>query len=329
MYIVSSAGLPAMLATCAPAQVSQEKSEIARLLALGGERFSIRRTDHFLIASDGDEGLVKPLADRLEATYRAVVRFAEDLKLPIHPPPDPLPVLLFNRHSDFERYADSIGFTDPSVPGFYNLRNNTAAFCNVLDLPPLREISQRIEQGYAPERITEWKSKRDAIAETFNRLVIQHEAAHQVLFNTGVLSRDANNPDWLVEGLACQFEVASRDDVNQMRLADFREALAARSDNRFLSLPDLVADEFNLADGSKRTNRYAQAWALVHYLHRSYSAALAAYMRRQDARKHKITNRQDLITEFQSVFGKPDEAFERQWIDYVLSLPFDPLQPLP
>ncbi|MEK7756056.1 MAG: DUF1570 domain-containing protein, partial [Planctomycetota bacterium] len=215
------------VATCSPAQVPPEKTESARLLALGGERFSIRRTDHFLIASDGDEGAVNPLADRLEAAYQAVVRFAEDMKLPIHPPSDPLPVLLFNRHSDFERYAGSVGFKDPAAPGFYHPRNNTAAFCNVLDLPQLRDISQRIEQAEAPERIIDWRSQRDAIVKTFNRLVIQHEAAHQVLFNTGVLSRDADNPDWLVEGLACQFEVSSRDAVNQMRLADFREALAA------------------------------------------------------------------------------------------------------
>jgi len=329
LYIVSSAVVLAALATRLLAQVPPEKSVDARLLALGGKDFSIHHTNHFLIASDGDERVVKPLADRLEATYLAVVRFAEDLKLPIHPPADPLPVLLFNRHSDFERYAGIVGFKDPAAPGFYHLRNNTAAFCNVLDLPQVRDISQRIEQAEAAERIIDWRSQRDALVETFNRLVIQHEAAHQVLFNTGVLSRDADNPDWLLEGLACQFEVSSRSAVNQLRLADFREALAARSDKQLLSLPDLVADEFNLADESKRTIRYAQAWALVDYLHRSHSAALAAYMRRQDARKDKIANRQDLITEFQSVFGSLDQEFEQLWIVSVLRLPFDPRHPLP
>ena len=223
----SAAIIATTLATCSPAQVPPEKTESARLLALAGEHFSVHRTDHFLIASDGDEGIVNPLADRLEATYQAVVRFGDDIKLPIHPPPEPLPVLLFNRHSDFERYAGVVGFNDHSAPGFYHPRNNTAAFCNVLDLPQLRDISQRIEQAEAPERIIDWRSQRDAIVETFNHLVIQHEAAHQVLFNIGVLSSDADNPDWLVEGLACQFEVPSRDAVNQMRLADFREAIAA------------------------------------------------------------------------------------------------------
>lgn len=331
------------LATCAPAKDPTEKTEIARLRALGGERFSVNRTEHFLIASDGDEGIVYSLAARLEATYQAVVRFAEDLKLPIQPPSDPLPVLLFNRHSDFERYAGTVGFKDPDAPGFYHPRNNTAAFCNVFDLPQLREISLRIEQANASEHITEWKSQRDAIVDTFNRLVIQHEAAHQVLFNTGVLSRDAGNPDWLVEGLACRFEVSSPDAVNQMRLADFREALAAdpnadnaaasaasafQSDKRFLSLADLVADdEFNVADESKRTIRYAQAWALVDYLHRTRGEALATYLRRLSGHpSNERTDRQQRITEFQSVFGPMDQAFEQHWIESVLKLPFHPRQ---
>jgi len=343
LYIVSSAVVLAAFATCSPAQVPPEKTEIARLLALGGERFSIHRTEHFVIASDGDESVVTPLADRLEGVYQAVVRFAEDLKLPTRPPSQPLPVLLFDRHSDFERYARAVGFADPSVPGFFHLRNNTAAFCNVRDLPQLRDILRRIEQAEATGHINDWRSQHDAIVEKFNRVVIQHEAAHQVLFNIGVLSRDADNPDWLVEGLACQFEVSTPNAVNQMRLADFREAYAAtqravnaaasdgsalRSDQRLLSLADLVADdEFNVVDESKRTIRYAQAWALVDYLHRTHGEALAAYLRCIVARASNApSDRQRRITEFQSVFGPIDQAFEQHWIESVLKLPYDPHQ---
>lgn len=344
----SFAILAMAVAICAPSEAPPHQTEIARLLALGGDGFRIYRTDHFLIASDANEAVVNPLGDRLETTYQAVVRFCEGIKFPIHPPDKPLPVLIFNRHSDFERYASSVGFSDPAAPGFYHPRNNTVAFCNLLDLPQLREISQRIEQADAqrdsatpPERIREWRSQRDSSVETFNRLVIQHEAAHQVLFNTGVLSREADNPDWLVEGLACQFEVPSPDSVNQLRLADFREALgvkpdavnideaglrAARPDGRFLSLADFVADdEFNAADENKRTCRYAQAWALVDCLHRTRGDALAAYLRRLAGRPpNERSDRQQRIADFESEFGRLDLAFEQAWIRFVLKLPFDP-----
>lgn len=334
MYILSRAVVFAMFSSCAPTEIPPERTEITRLLALGGNAFSIHRTDHFLIASDCDDSVLSPLADRLEATYQAVVRFAEDLKFPMHPPPDLLPVLLFNRHSDFVRYAHTVEFNDLSVPGFYHPRNNTAAYCNVSDLPQLLDISQRIEKAEAPERIIDWRSQRDAIVETFNRLVIQHEAAHQVLFNIGVLSREVDNPDWLVEGLACQFEVNSGEAGNQMRLADFREAqagaasaaTAGQADRRFLSLADLVADhEFNVPDESKRIIRYAQAWALVDYLSRTRGEALAAYLRSIAGRPPNMrANREQRITEFQSVFGPMDQACEQLWIESVLKLPSVP-----
>jgi len=82
-----------------------------------------------------------------------------------------------------------------------------------------------------------------------------------------------------------------------------------------------------VADGSKRTFRYAQAWALVDYLHRTRREALASYLRRISAQtSNERTDRQHRITEFQSVFGTLDQAFEQLWIESVLNLPFDPRQ---
>lgn len=336
------------LATRQTAEIPPHHTEIARLLALGGDGFRVHHTVHFLIASDSDESVVHPLADRLEVTYQAVMRFCDDIQLLTHPPPQLLPVLLFNRYSDYERYAGKVGFRDPATPGFYHSPSNTVAICNLLDLPKLREISKRIEQAEAQpdsavprERITEWRSRRDAIAETFNRLVIQHEAAHQIQFNVGVLSRSADNPDWLVEGLACQFEVPPPDAVNQLRLADFREALgvkpdavnieeadlrAAWSNGRFISLVDLVAGgDFNDLDVDKRTGRYAQAWALVNYLHRHRGDAFARYMRRIAVRPpNERTNQQQRIADFEAEFGLPDDTFERDWLNSIFKLPFDP-----
>jgi hypothetical protein len=61
-------------------------------------------------------------------------------------------------------------------------------------------------------------------------MTLQHEAAHQILFNCGLHVRGGQNPTWLAEGLATQFEVPqSRTKhggvrVNQVRYADFRDA---------------------------------------------------------------------------------------------------------
>jgi len=326
---------------------ASENAQAARLLAVAGDGFRIHRTDHFFVVSDSDDDSVQALSYRLESTYQAVERFCEAMKLPIRPPPGRLPVIHFNRYSQFQRYSRAIGFEDASAPGFYHLQNNTIAFCNLPDFPPLQEISRRIEQAeaqrdpsVAPEQIGEWRSQRDALVETFNRLVIQHEAAHQILFNVGVLSRDADNPDWLVEGLACQFEVSAPQALNQMRLADFREALGvavnavdidettlryAFTTGRFLSLADLFTDRmFNAPDEHTRKFRYAQAWGLVYYLHSDHGNALAAYLRRITAPASPGG-----IYEFEAVFGPTElpTLHGPGWIDALLRLPFEPISP--
>ncbi len=347
-FLSSITILAASAAISMSTEVDRDKVETTRLLALGGEGFSIHRTDHFLIASDSNADRVYPLADRLETTYLAVGRFCEEMKLPIPPLPRKLPVLIFNRHSDFERYAHKVGFHDPVAPGFYHPQDNTVAFCNLLDFPKLRAISLKIEQAEMlpdshamREQIKQWRSQRDAIIETFNRLVIQHEAAHQIWFNIGVLSREVEYPTWLVEGLACQFEVSSQDDVNQMRLADFREALGvapdakaieeaslsdAKAAKRFLSLEELVADEeFDVADENWRRFQYSQAWALVAYLSRTRRQAIKDYLRSISEHKNaEHSYRGQRIAQFESIFGSIDQKFERSWIDYVLDLPLNP-----
>ncbi len=180
----------------------------------------------------------------------------------------------------------------------------------------------------------------------FDRFVIQHEAAHQLLFNLGVHGRGADNPGWLVEGLACQFEVpqsapgGALKRVNQMRLADFREALGVPSGaremteeayrkamelGRYVPVIDLIADRELLAGGGKIAFRYAQAWALVYYLERRFRDELTAYVKQTSRREpgDPIGRRRN-IEEFRDLFGDPDDAFDRAWIRYMLKLRFDP-----
>ena len=61
----------------------------------------------------------------------------------------------------------------------------------------------------ARAQIVNWRARRDAIVEQHDRLVLRHEAAHQLFYRFGVHQRSAANPVWLVEGLACQFETSA------------------------------------------------------------------------------------------------------------------------
>ena len=211
-------------------RIQASKSEVNEtLLTIGGADFRIRETGHFAIGYDTPYAEVRSLTGRLEGAYMAIWRFCKDNGLSVWRPTERLGVLFFDRYEDFTRYAATAGFTASSTAGFYNPQTNLAAFCNMLHSPNLQKVARQIERAERQLKrhddipleasrmrqrredqrtsLSNLKSRRDALVERFNRLVIQHEAAHQMLFNIGVHARGSDNPLWLVEGLACQFEV--------------------------------------------------------------------------------------------------------------------------
>src|SRR3972149_5737934 len=144
-----------------------------------------------------------------------------------------------------------------------------------------------------------------------------------------------------MEGLACQFDALPREGdsdrpvVNQMRLADFRDAVGAASGaavvdekslqvsfskGRFLPLAELIAGaKIVTPDASQTVFRYAQAWALVDYLCRTRPDSFATYLRLIAARpRNEPANKQHRTDEFALAFGPLNESFEHAWVGYVL-----------
>lgn len=349
-----------------PAQAA-DSGGVETLKQFAGDGFRFRETDHFVIAYDTSYDALRPLIGRLEGTFNAILGFAGRAQVGRKDGLDRLPVLLFDDYDAFTRYAAESGLRG-SMAGFYHHRTNIAAFCNTAHLPELRRLANELERarrrmqqisaagGGSPaaiqtgqdlqRTIATLQTQSDAVSRTFNRFVIQHEAAHQVLFNLGVHVREADNPVWLVEGLACQFEVPQSGHdgllkrVNHMRLADFRDALRvepgvakvsdeayrrAVAEGRFLPLAKLIVDPDALSgDGGNTVFHYAQAWALVFYLHQEYREAFAGYLRRLgERRRGEFLEKDRLVDEFREAFGEPDAAFERRWIDRVLGIRLD------
>ncbi|MFQ5413340.1 MAG: DUF1570 domain-containing protein [Phycisphaerae bacterium] len=335
----------------------------ARLLETAGDGFRIRETKHFTIAYDTSHETVAALVGRLEGIYTAVWRFCEGMGVEIHPPGARLEVILFDSYGDYTAYCAAAGLHAASMAGFYHHKTNLATFCNAVHRPGFARLNREIDRLSArlrdrshdlgrgrsavQRRFVALRSRRDAAVERFNRLVIQHEAAHQILFNIGVHVRGGQVPDWLAEGLACQFEVpqarAARGlaRTNQYRLADFRDALGLGADARRVSdaaivsavragrlvrLRDLVGDADSFARRDEHLMyRYAQAWALVSYLQRVHRDRFSAYVSRLARRAPGVVF--DGAREraaFESVVGPLDAAMERAWIDYIVKLRYDP-----
>jgi len=205
------------------------------------------------------------------------------------------------------------------------------------------EIKKKIESTESELQILD--GRRKAYSDHINQTVMQHETAHQVLFNAGIHVRGSTNPRWLVEGLACLFETppssrgAGFATINQMRLKDFRTAVAGESSKQRLtaddyftavekgripSLHDLITKPRLLESrGQSGTTAYALAWALTHYLHRNKTEQFAAYLKDLSSR-HPTTrvNPSRELAVFEKHFGPIDRDFVKQWSEYIFRLKY-------
>ena len=330
--------------------------------------FQIRKSDHFVIAFDTPYAELQPLIGRIEGTYRAILEFCKGARLPTPRPVERVRILFFDRFDDFISAAASSGLTTDDITGFYDPNRHVSVFCSVRANPWLAKINQRITQtqerlqgldagavsasaSLRQERnlrkaLNELRTRRDALTEKFNRNVVQHEVAHQMFFTLGVHVQGAYNPLWLIEGLACVFEVpqpgagGSRLRITHGRLGDLREAVgvppharsvsdadfeAALRTGSLVTLEELVSSDAGLVgpDANLRLG-YAQAWGLVYYLHREYREAFGGYIlavsRRQPGEPVGPARER---REFEAAFGPLDGAFQRRWINYMLKLRLD------
>jgi hypothetical protein len=198
------------------------------------------------------------------------------------------------------------------------------------------------------KQIKSLDAQRIAYCDRINRTVVQHEVAHQVLYNNGVHPRGVASPKWLVEGLACMFETppgasgSGLSAINQSRLKDFREAVAGKSERKILNsqqyqeavlegritpMKDLVSRSELFEDrGEQGAVHYAAAWGLLHYLHRTQNKPLSNYLQEVAARKPGPPPKPaEELRLFEKHFGALDQAFSSRVGNYILSIPYRPL----
>jgi len=204
-----------------------------------------------------------------------------------------------------------------------------------------KELTARI--GSTREELDDLDGRCKTYSDRINRTVIQHETAHQVLYNAGVHVRGASNPKWVVEGLACLFETPPGPTgtafaaINQLRLHDFRSAVAGGSEKRRLTwrdydravaagrlvLPQRLITEPRLfaGRGGAGAAHYAATWALTHFLQRAHGDQLAAYLKEASSRAPGAdpTPAQELAL-FEKHFGPMDQVFLRRFSGYILRL---------
>ena len=270
-----------------------------RLRGEFSESFDISNTQHFVVVHPRGEWSV--WADRLETLYRSFNHYMSVRGFNLDEPRVPLVAVVFRNEGDYYRHAAASGTPmQPNTLGHYD------------------PVSNRIflfDEGLESDK--DWSASIDTII---------HEATHQTAYNVGVHRRFAEQPRWLVEGLAMMFEARGlwdarsthtrKDRINRGRLDDFRYLLKGRSPS---ALPRLIASDDSFR--SDPAAAYAEAWTLSFFLCETRPKEYCDYLARAGARKafSKYPAKQRVV-DFAHYFGSDFKQLDAELLRFVEEL---------
>lgn len=300
------------------------EDSIAEMMRIAGKKAQRYETDHFVLVYTSERKLALELAARMESIYKWVIRYQEMLDIPIRRPDYKLEQYFFGTYKEYQDYmALDLGAVMPGALGFYQRETNRSAFFDMQDEPGIADLKKQLAQPGVDWRQRQFITNRiKRYTDFYNLTVIQHECAHHVHFNTGVFPKRGDMPRWLVEGLACMFELPPTDAggslgvVNHARLDEFRK-IYGKTPERLGDLRLFIVDDSQFRGGMS----YSLGWALHQYMWKKYRKKYAKYMQlmaaREDDERIDSTKRQQ---EFEDLFGPVDEEWVKKFVEYVNTL---------
>jgi Protein of unknown function (DUF1570) len=278
-----SAASPPAWSMQADGDDGSDAQEIASVQAdakkAGLKPFSHSQTDHFLGLGDASARFRNKALEICESLQSDFLRYFSQKGFKVALPKKRLTVITLMGTSSYKAYTgEEPGLLDG---GHYDLDTNRLV---MFDFRP---------NGEGPDVV--------ANPERVNRLALVHETTHLLCFNTGLLSRKANVPLWVSEGLATHVELwqNKRSRIGEPHrlwitfLNDARENGTSR-----VPIADLVATDKSFDDKKTAELSQAESWLMVHCLmtqqqrprFRAYLAGLqtdeAATNRVEYAEKH-------------------------------------------
>lgn len=159
------------------------------------------------------------------------------------------------------------------------------------------------------------KSAR-ADLERANVVTMIHEISHQLSFNTGLLSRDADIPMLVSEGLATMAEpsgtstVPAFSELNRARVAVMEQLIRAKR-GKWIPLKNLIEndDAFDAPDDATVQMAYSQAWLFWDSVVRQarFREKLGPYLERVNAQRNPAKRLEDFVAAFGSVRAVEEE----------------------
>ena len=244
-----------------------------------GKNFEISTTSHYVVvARHGSADLYASIFDRI---YREFVRSFSARGFEVAKPEFPLIAIVFSDRVGFTKYCHDEGVrVQPGLVGYYLPTSNRVA---MFERPDATELDS----------------------------TVIHEATHQVAFNTGIHSRLAKHPKWVVEGLATVFEAEGArtrqdlstpaDRINRERYLWFQEYAQTRRSAH--SLASFLRDDRRFETAT--LDAYSEAWALSFFLIETRSSEYGKYLKQLVARDPlQAYDAESRLNDFTNAFGK-------------------------
>lgn len=282
-----------------------------RLSAEFGTKFKTWEFGPLVICTNTNRNYANWCGELFSRLHRGFEKYWRRDDLPLKEPEFPLPILLFATRKQFAEYALADADASTAVSyGYYSLRTNrTSTFDLTSDergpAQNFADINRRMSKSLS------------------NVATMVHEATHQFAFNGGLHTRYADNPVWLLEGMAMFFEVpdlesktgwASIGQPNKARVAMFADWYkSGRRPND--SLKTLVQDDKRFIDPDTALIAYAEAWSLTYYLIMRRRDNFTAYLKMiAEKPMLKYLEPEERLAEFEKHFGDDWEELDQNMV---------------
>ncbi len=259
---------------------------------LGGG-FDVIPTKHDVICTSASREYARWCGALFERLFTSFHNYWKQRGLKLSEPEFPLVALVFSSEKEFAAFATKDAGADAAgAKGYFSIGTN-------------RMVMYDLTAG------AQGDIAGILAAAPFNIATVIHEATHQIAFNSGMHTRYADNPLWLVEGMAMYFETPDLSSksgwrtvgaVNDLRLDQFQEFAAER--RKPDSLATLIGSDARFTDADQMADAYAEAWALSHYLIRAKKEAYVKYFAALAAKPRLVWNTpEERLAEFRAAFG--------------------------
>ncbi|REJ94202.1 MAG: DUF1570 domain-containing protein [Planctomycetota bacterium] len=277
------------------------------LLAQHGDAFTLVETEHYAICTSAGAAYSEWVGKLFERLQRAFLDTWQRAGLELHEPQAPLPAIVFRTKQEYAEFAArDAGPQLADAAGYYSIRTNRIVLYDLTS-----------EAGGASSRSAN-EIERRLRASPENVATIVHEATHQIAFNCGMHTRYADNPMWLLEGIAMYCETPDLRSgsgwkaigkLNLPRLNRFRRfSEASRRDDSLLSL---IVNEDRFRDPESVADAYAESWALTYFLIRNRREEMVAYLKALSSKPRlRWDSAEDRRQEFVDAFGNVSDLEE-------------------